>query len=212
MQENESDKVAETVETKGQQSETIESPQGHDSGNIDGLVRKKDELLGKVKSLSEQLKAERERNEAYQQKELESQGKLNELVDKLRAENEMKAREAEELKANYTYKVLTSEVKSKAASLGMNDPADALSMFSMDGLKDIVDDDFNVNSDAVHGMLEQLKKQKPYLFRGNSPQVRDGVPISDPNAMPNAPKPKSLKDLSYDEWRAAMVNAMKRDS
>lgn len=215
MQENTNAPGAESVDTKGTQTENLESPKGQaneNTGDVTGLVKKKDELLGKVKSLSEQLKAERERNEAYQQKELESQGRLNELIDKLRTENELKDRRAEELKANYTYKVLTSEVISKAAAKGMNDPSDALSLFSMDGLKDIVDEEFNVNSESVERMLEGLKKSKPYLFRGNSPQVRDGVPISNPNAATlGAPKKKSLADLSEEEWHAMMIEAVKRE-
>lgn len=189
-----------------------ESPQGHDpEKNIDGLIRKKEELLAKNKSLSERLKAEQERNEAYQQKELESQGKLNELIDKLRADAELKAKENEKLRATYTHKSLTSEIALKASSKGMINPQDALSMVSMDGLGDLVDSEFNVNSDAVESMLENLKKQKPYLFKSNAPQVRDGVPVPSPAAQPGAPKAKSLDDLSHDEWHSMMVAAIKKE-
>jgi hypothetical protein len=104
-----------------------------------------------------------------------------------------------ELEAAVNARVIRAELKAEAVRHGMVD---------LDGLKLVdpaavsVDDAGEVRGAAT--VMRELKRAKPWLFGGSSTSSTAAPPPA------QAPKARTAKEMSYDEWRAARADLIKR--
>ena len=73
-----------------------------------------------------------------------------------------------EVTQKFLNRLVTGEVKSLAASLGFNDPADALQVLG----KDLPVKDDEPDTDAIKALVEKLAADKPYLVKAESRKPR----------------------------------------
>lgn len=86
------------------------------------------------------------------------------------ARNEGKAEGEQSTAARYQRRLVSTEAKSIAASLGFNDPADALAVIDPEKLP-IKDDE--PDTDEIKKLVEELAEKKPYLVgKGTQPRRR----------------------------------------
>lgn len=146
------------------------------------VVEKKQEVTQESKLVLENKKY-RQRAQELEKKlqlaeneKLAEQGKWKELADqktKALQEYEQKLKESN---TKYAYKVVTSQIVAEASRLGCVDPEALIQLAPVHELE--VDEEFNVNTQSVKTLLDNMQKTKPYLFQKQAPQVKDGVPSS----------------------------------
>lgn len=125
---------------------------GEDDGDAEKLGDAGKKALDKIRG---DLRAERKAR-----RDAESKLAAKETNDA----NETARREAQDAAtAKANIKILKSEVKAAAATLGFHDPADAHKFLDLDDFD--VDDDGDVDADALKSGLQALMAEKPYLAK-----------------------------------------------
>jgi hypothetical protein len=93
-----------------------------------------------------------------------------------------------EVTQKFVTKLVNGEVKAIAATLGFNDPADALQVIDLSKLP-MKDDE--PDTDAIKALVEKLATDKPYLVAGDGsrkPRTRPKTPTGDPAPNDDAQK------------------------
>ena len=138
--------------------------------------------------------------EQYEKEKLEAQGKFQEVA----ANERKRAAELEkrllDTEARFAYQTVSSQVEAEAARMGVVD-ADALLKLT-DLTQITIDEHFKADPNSVKRVLEDIAKQRPYLFQRNAAQPKDAAP----RGGQAAPAQKSVKDMTPDE-RWALVKS-----
>ena len=104
-----------------------------------------------------------------------------------------------EVEAQNQSRLIRAELKTEAVRAGMVD---------LDGLKliDASTVTLNESGDVVGGaaLMMQLRRSKPWLFGGASSSSSAAPPPS------RAPSAKLATEMTYEEWRAARAELLKR--
>lgn len=146
----------------------------------------------KARELQKQL-------DELKEKELIEQGKYKELA-------ESKDRELKEMKENLL-KEKAEKFISDAKSV-MSDVANKFGAHSAEDIhkhitvKEITGADGKVDAKLVENKIDELKKTKPYLFKGMATKVKDGQPITTVGEV-------SLGKMSIEELKALYAKAAK---
>lgn len=130
------------------------------------------------------LKRERSKRQEYEQRlqeleraKLEAEGKKDELISNYKQQlDEYKKKVVQSVRSK-----VEDQVAMKAQEFGCLDTEILLKTVDLDSIE-VDSQTLRIsNTEAVSAMLEEVKKKRPYLFKQQGAQVRDGVPTSKPN-------------------------------
>lgn len=120
-------------------------------------------------------------------------------IEQLRARADDLERQLREMAENADARVVRAELKAEAVRYGMVD---------LDGLKLVEPDQVRVNQrgevEGAESVMQQLKRDKPWLFAGPSSSSR----ASPPPAYP--PRPRLATEMTLEEYRAARAELLRR--
>jgi hypothetical protein len=124
------------------------------------LARERQKLTSEYGGDAASVKAMRDEYEKY---------KESQKTETEKAIDEAKKGTAAETAQRFLSKLVGSEVKALAASLGFNDPADALAVIDPASLP-VKDDE--PDTDSIMKLVEKLAADKPYLLKNGKPAPR----------------------------------------
>jgi hypothetical protein len=178
------------------------------SGNDANQINKKDSVQYETyqKVLAEKKRMQQDREEIaaklkkFEDKELEAQGKHQELLESLRKDNKDKEDKLSKVVQTFAMKTVESQIIAEAQKHGCLDNEALLKLIDINALE--VDmDKMQVNADDLNREMEKVIKARNYLFKKNGPKFNDVTPGN------NAPISKSLADMSKDDLLNAWRNA-----
>ncbi len=153
-------------------------------------VEKEKQLREKSKTLEAQL-------ESYRQKELESQGKYEEVVSSLRKKIEDLENQNKEVRGNFVLKTVDSAIEKELVKRGCINTRDALGLLTNDDYSMLeVDEKYNVSQDRVKTLIDSFQQQREYMFKPREIKVNDSVPLNSGFSKPKVDLSKmSTKEL-----------------
>lgn len=171
-----------------------QDPKGNDTSGDKVSYDTYKKTLSEAKRLKSELKAKEDALELARQDKLAAEGNKDELISQLKVQNAKLEKQHKDTFSSFVYSSLDNQVKEAALAMGCIDP-DAVTKLA--DLSDIEVDSktFKADKDAVAGVLENIKKAKPYLFNKPGPKINSKLPSG--AAASSGEKP--LKDLSTDE-------------
>ena len=201
MKENPNQGSAHTQETVGDQtaSETVTENVNTEakSDNIPSYEWHR-RVLGENKKYKSQLSEAQSRLEAYEQKEMEAQGKHQDLINALRDENQRLKAGIDERDQVYTWSKRSEALRHAATREGCVKPDHLLKLMDQDLLNQIeVDESYNPVIDDVNRVVESFKGNPDYqyLFRAKAHSVETVSPA----AKIEKEAPKKLSDIPLAE-------------
>ena len=206
--ENPNQGSAHTQETVGDQtaSETVtENINAEEkSGNIPSYEWHR-RVLSDAKKYKSQLTDAQSKLEAYEQKEMEAQGKHQDLIAALRDENHKLKAGISERDQVYTWSKRSEALRHVASQQGCVKPDHLLRLMDEDVLKQIqVDDSYNPVAEDVARVVESFKGNPDYqyLFRAKAHSV-DTVT---PNSKVQKKERRKVSEMSSDEIARYLAN------
>lgn len=161
-------------------------------------------VLGENKKFKSQLTDAQERLKAYEQKEMEAQGKHQDLINALREENQKLKAGIDERDQVYTWSKRSEALRHAMTQQGCVKPDHLLKLMDHEVLNQIeVDDQYNPVVDDVNRVVESFKGNPDYqyLFRAKAHSV-DTV---SPQSKIEKEAPKKLSEIPLSE-RIKMLN------
>lgn len=160
-------------------------------------------VLSENKKYKSKLNDVEERLKAYEERELEQQGKYQDLVKALREENSKLKSAVDERDHVYSWSKRSEALRHTAEKEGCVRAEHLLRLMSDEQLQAIeIDEDYNPVQEDVVRVINEFKAnpEYDYLFKKKAPSV-DTVT---PNSKFVKDAPKTLKDLSMKE-RVALL-------
>ena len=174
------------------------------SGNIPSYEWHR-RVLGESKKAKSELAEARQRLEAYEQKEMEAQGKHQDLINALRDENQKLKAGISERDQVYTWSKRSEALRHVANQNGCIHSDHLLRLMDESVLQQIeVDDHYNPVAEDVQRVVESFKRnpEYQYLFRSKAPSV-DTVT---PNSKAQKKESKKISEMSADEIAKILAN------
>tara|TARA_R100000773_G_scaffold11595_1_gene10720 strand:+ start:2705 stop:3352 length:648 start_codon:yes stop_codon:yes gene_type:complete len=174
------------------------------SGNIPSYEWHR-RILGESKKAKSELAEARQRLEAYEQKEMEAQGKHQDLINALRDENQKLKAGISERDQVYTWSKRSEALRHVANQNGCIHSDHLLRLMDESVLQQIeVDDHYNPVAEDVQRVVESFKgnPEYQYLFRSKAPSV-DTVT---PNSKAQKKESKKISEMSSDEIAKILAN------
>lgn len=162
-------------------------------------------VLGENKKYKSQLTDAQERLKAYEQKEMEAQGKHQDLISALRDENSKLKAGIDERDQVYTWSKRSEALRHVASQQGCLKPDHLLRLMPEEILNQIeVDDAYNPVVEDVNRVVESFKGDPDYqyLFRAKAHSV-DTVT---PNSKVQKDEPRKISEMSTDEIAKILAN------
>lgn len=154
-----------------------------DNRSVNYLTHKR--LLGQKKKQDDELSDLRNRVELFEQNNLESEGKKDELITSLRRQVADRDDRYKNDLGNLAYSTLTSQVELVASEMGCVDNK-ALSKLVDLATLEVDKETFKAESSEVKLMLEDARKNMPYLFSKAGPKI-DSHNLKAPNLKGEVP-------------------------
>lgn len=158
---------------------------GEDKVSYETYLRTLDE----AKKAKSKLSEIQDQLDSLKKRDLESQGKLEELLDMTRQENEKLKGTIRDKVSKVVHRMVEGQVIAKAQSMGCIDP-DALSKLTDISSIEVNDETMQADDSQISGLLDSLKKDKPYLFNKKAPSFDNSMP------NPSASSGSKQKDFS----------------
>lgn len=177
------------------ESKTEDSFAGSEENKVDYLSFKK--AVDREKKAVERARIAEEKAQELEQQRLEKEGKLSELVESLRAENQKWKSKTTEVVSNFAYKSVKSQLEAEAAKNGCLNPRALSKLVDLDTF-DVDTDTFEASSDQLKSAIEDVRKENPWLFGKASPNINNSNPKVEAEDRPKA-KSKPLSEMSKDE-------------
>lgn len=194
------------VQSDGQQLEQsapVEQQEQQQQADGGKRPRSAEELEARLKEVSleaktyrQKLAEEKKRIADLERKKLEEGGQFQELANRYKLDAESALERADKLKQAFALKTVSDKVAVEATKLGCVDPELLSSVLPLDQIK--VDEMFNVDTVSVKTLIEDVKKNKPYLFQKTAPKISDVTPNS------SAPPAKPIDKLSAKELESLL--------
>jgi predicted nuclease with TOPRIM domain len=163
---------------------------------IEAMESKNSELLGENRKLKDKYSETQSALEAHSKKELEAQGKFQELAGNYQKENETLKKQLEEKEKSYGWNVVSSAIKNVAVQNGCLAPDDFLKALEKTDLEKIkVGKNYEVDASTVSGLIGELKTKKGYFFKSDAVTVKDVAPVDNSKNE----KPKTLDALKRED-------------
>lgn len=157
--------------------------------------RSAEELAKRLKEVSEEAKQRRkEASEAkkrlaeLEKQKLEESGQHKELAERWKKEAHDHKDALKKITSAFAQKSIETKLAQEAARMGCVDLDALIRLAPMDQLP--IDERFEVDSESLKLVLEDMRKQRAYLFTKPAPSVKDAVP------QQHKPKEVNIADLS----------------
>ena len=126
-------------------------------------------LLAEKKNLQAKYEEIEKKFNSIHEEKLQNEGKKDELLEAYK----QKINDYESKFSNFAFSTVANNVALEAKEMGCVDHDALIKLVDLSSLN--VGDNFAVDKDEVKTMLENVKKEKPYLFKKEAPKVHDGV-------------------------------------
>lgn len=190
------------------------SPRGPEQQSTewkDRILREKKDLAAKYSNTEKALREANQKIEALTGQQLQKDGKLEEynkhLESQLQAEREKRLDD----RAKFAHRTLSERLRAEAMNLGCVDPDTVMKIADIDRVT--ITEDLNVDDTSVKLLMEDLRKSKPYLFKGKAIPVKDGSPAAGLDAAREAtprPQVKSHMEQTNAEFSQAFRDNMSK--
>lgn len=174
------------------------------SGNNDSVAYETyKKVLGEKKHTQSKLQEMEERIKRYEHDKLEAEGKKDDVISSLRKELEKRDQETKELKSNFAWNTIESQIKNEASAKGCVNPNKLIKLLSKEEINGIeVDDHFRVNTDDLGKLIDNAKKEHSDigLFSEKKVNIND-VPGKQTDFKP---KQKAYEDMTDEELEAEL--------
>ena len=128
---------------------------------------------------------------------LQAEGKKDELVSTYKARSEQREKELNEVKGNYAWMTVKSEVERALLKEGCHKPGNVIKLEAsgVASLADHMNENFEVDADVLKDLVEAAKKEHPEYFQ------KARVPINDatPSDKINTTQTVNLKEIVGNE-------------
>lgn len=153
-------------------------------------------VLSEKKARDERLREMEERLQSFEQTELERKGQHEAIIKTLRDENQKLKSDLSTRDRAYVMSKVNAAITTKAVEAGCKAPDKLLRLIDREKIEALeIDDNYNVNSQAVEYLINEAKKENDFLFKRNSVNVQDGTPLEKPVEKPG----KQIKDMTNKE-------------
>ena len=169
--------------------------------SVEAEKRAKD-VVRETKSYADQLKAELD---AYKTKELEAQGKHQEVAEALRKQvHEAQIALKREQEAN-AWKTVTSAIKTEAMKQGFKNTDRLIKLFDKEDLESLRVQNGEIDSESLAALIERAKRDD-FL----PTMIRPSVTVNDivPSNKIDQPVKKKASDMSHDEIKNSFKNSL----
>jgi hypothetical protein len=146
------------------------NPQNHSASGDTVAYGTHKKLLAEKKNLQSRFEEMEKQFNSMNEDKLTSEGKKDELLEAYKA----KLNGYEEKFNNFAYSAVSNNVALEANKMGCVDQDALVKLVDLTSLN--VGDNFSVDKDEVKVMLEDVKKQRPYLFKAINPNINTGTP------------------------------------
>lgn len=144
--------------------------------------RSAEEYAKRLKETSAEAREWRKKNselkaqlEEFEKSRLQSEGKKDELIERLKKEAFEKEARLKKATEQFAYQVIASKVSEQALQAGCQDTDAFLKLADVNQLE--VDDNLNVDIESIKLMISEVQKKRPYLFKQEKPLPKDGIPV-----------------------------------
>jgi hypothetical protein len=145
-------------------------------GDVSGLLKHKEKLLGENKKLKQQMAELQRIAESAQQEKLQAEGKKDELIQSLKKEKELLNQKVVGTHSAFATRVIHGELKAEAAKSGCVSLEDFVRLVDIESIE--VDDNYNPDPEKVKALVQDAMKNKPYLFSKSAPNINSKLPGS----------------------------------
>ena len=135
--------------------------------------------VDKEKNLRERTRSLESELDSYKQKELESQGRFEDVISGLKEKVTHLEKENKDTRGNFVVSTVDGAIERELVKRGCIDTRDALSLLNDDDYSSLeVDERFNVNGANVKNLVDRFEQKRQYMFKQNSIQISDSAPTS----------------------------------
>jgi hypothetical protein len=159
-------------------------------------------VLGEKKKIQSDMEGMRTKLAEYEQAKLEAEGNLKQALENqkkltLDSQNQLK-----EVFSHVTNKVLKQKVYSEAEKIGCVDPETLYKILDFEGVEFTKEFDL-VNETVLSNKIQELAKNKPFMFKKDVKMPNDLTPGNQGNVIPQKP----ISKMSAAEQRALLIQA-----
>ena len=191
--------VVESQKASGDSQTNVSDVNVNDSVSYD--THKK--LLGEKKNLQTKFEQMQAEIESFRQEKMSAEGKKDDVINSLRQQLDERTREAKELKNNFAWNTVQSQIKNEASANGCVNPDKLIRLLSKEEINGIeIDESFNVNRQDLSKLIENAKKEHSDigLFSERKINVNDVTG----KQKEFKPKQKSYDEMSVEELEAEL--------
>lgn len=161
-------------------------------------------VMADSKKAKSQLTEANERLKAFEERDMETNGQHQELIQSLRSENQKLKQEVTQRDEVYTWAQVESDLKSAALKNGCTRPEHLLRLVDTEILRAIqVDENYKPVKEDVDRVIDTVKSntEYSYLFKTNAHSIDSVTPINklekdDPNDLSKMSREQKLQMLS----------------
>lgn len=153
--------------------------------------------VGREKALKERVQEMQNTIANLEQQKLEAEGNKDAIIESLRKRNEELEASNKSKDVNYTYNVISNQIKQTALEKGFKkERLNKLMKFVEDDtIRSVeVDQNFNVNRQDLESIVDAVKKEIPEFF-GSNVKPKDLTPGKPRNLGPKKPNEMSDEEL-----------------
>jgi hypothetical protein len=160
-------------------------------------------LLGEKKNLQTKFEQMQAEIESFRQEKMSAEGKKDDVINSLRQQLEERTKEAKELKNNFAWNTVQTQIKNEASAKGCVNPDKLIRLLSKEEINGIeIDESFNVNHQDLSKLIENAKKEHSDigLFSERKINVNDVTG----KQTDFKPKQKAYEDMTTEELEAEL--------
>ncbi len=160
-----------------QPNDAVSGGQGGSQQAVSGVVDEQQtkgssRLIGEVKSLKQQLQDAKALSDSLELQKLEVEGNKDKMIEHLT--NKVGTLEASNQSREKTiaFNTLGGQVKTEAAKMGCQDPADLVKLMDLKGIP-VDPHTYEGDIDSIRILLQEEKSKRPFFFGKAAPTVHD---------------------------------------
>ena len=137
-------------------------------GEAKSAKLKANELQSKIEEMQEKLKH-------FETEKMQLEGNKDEAIERLRNELAEALKEKKSVKTNYAFSTVKKQVEAKAKALGCYKPEFLINNIDLGKIK-VDSETFDVDEETLDILLEDFKKENPFLFKSGNVKINDVNP------------------------------------
>ena len=154
-------------------TQTVDSGKAESTGAVQYETHKR--TVAKLKNWQQKAESLEERLNSVEQDKLAAEGKKDELIENLRKSNLEKDQRLKSTLGNFAYSSLTNQLETQAVSAGCVDVKALSKLVDLAGVS-VDDETFVADADQLKGLVDDAKRNMPYLFSKPGPKINTRSP------------------------------------